>query len=139
MLFVTETHLGIIGWRKRSNVGAIRLPDDDPVEDPDAESGKLMADHVPARLSFRGISYMVPGTRPVLNQVDGIARPGELTAIMGASGAGKTSLLDILAGRSKKGIVKGDVRVNGTLVSPSVYKRIVGFVLLSQFVCIILS
>lgn len=36
-----------------------------------------------------------------------------LTAIMGPSGAGKTSLLDCLAGRKTVGDVSGTVRVNG--------------------------
>lgn len=34
-------------------------------------------------------------------------------AIMGNSGAGKTTLLDVLAGRQKKGLVGGNVTVNG--------------------------
>ena len=35
----------------------------------------------------------------LLNNVDGIFRPGVLTALMGATGAGKTTLMDVLAGR----------------------------------------
>lgn len=37
--------------------------------------------------------------KKILTNVSGYARPGELVAIMGASGGGKTSLLNIMASR----------------------------------------
>ncbi len=49
-------------------------------------------------------------------------------AIMGASGAGKSTFLDIIARRRKKGIVTGKTLVNGRDVLDSDYKRVVGFV-----------
>jgi ABC-type multidrug transport system ATPase subunit len=49
-------------------------------------------------------------------------------AIMGASGAGKTSLLDILARKTKRGEVEGDISVNGKQISNSKFKRLIGFV-----------
>ena len=39
-------------------------------------------------------------TKTILEDVSGFAKPGELVAIMGASGGGKTSLLNILASRA---------------------------------------
>ena len=44
-----------------------------------------------------------PQRRPVLSAVGGEARPGELLAILGSSGAGKTSLLNALLGRGGRG------------------------------------
>jgi ABC-type multidrug transport system ATPase subunit len=39
------------------------------------------------------------GKKKILNNINGYAKPGELVAIMGASGSGKTSLLNFLAAR----------------------------------------
>ena len=51
------------------------------------------------------------------NSVSGIARPGQLLAIMGASGAGKTTLLRALTQRNKGGLkLAGEVRLNGRLI-----------------------
>ena len=47
---------------------------------------------------------------------------------MGASGAGKTTFLDILARRNKRGTVTGTMLVNGKEIDDSEFKRIVGFV-----------
>jgi ABC-type multidrug transport system ATPase subunit len=53
----------------------------------------------------------------LLQNVEGIARPGELLAIMGASGAGKTTLLNVLNCRSSRDLtVNGAVRINGNLI-----------------------
>ncbi|KAJ9079548.1 FAD-dependent urate hydroxylase [Entomophthora muscae] len=93
----------------------------------DNESGKLMAHHCPATLSFRDIHYHVGG-RDVLHGVLGVVEPGQIMAIMGASGAGKTSFLDILARRNKAGIVSGDICVNGRVLSNSDFKKLVGYV-----------
>lgn len=49
-------------------------------------------------------------------------------AVLGASGAGKSTFLDILARKSKRGTVGGQVLVNGRKVSSTDYRRVVGFV-----------
>ncbi|ODQ51181.1 hypothetical protein SAICODRAFT_60202 [Saitoella complicata NRRL Y-17804] len=99
--------------------GEIRLPDD--------EADKLMMHHTPASLMFRNITYNVAG-KTILNDVQGAVAPGQIMAIMGASGAGKTSFLDILAKKNKRGQVSGDIFVNGREVSESEFKSITGFV-----------
>ncbi|KAK9469899.1 hypothetical protein V1512DRAFT_21213 [Lipomyces arxii] len=122
VLFIAGAAFGINYMIKKmqdTNSG-ISLP-------PDDESYKLMAGHTPATLLFNNISYSVRG-KHVLRGVQGVVRPGEIMAIMGASGAGKTSLLDILAHKNKGGVIKGDILVNGYKVSESQFKSIVGFV-----------
>ncbi|RKP08517.1 hypothetical protein THASP1DRAFT_5145, partial [Thamnocephalis sphaerospora] len=132
--FLIGAIIGVTSVAKRSEEGAIRLPTIDGGDDDDGaagalgdEGGKLMADHTPATLSFREISYCVAGSQ-VLNNVFGTVQPGELMAIMGASGAGKTSMLDILAHRNKSGEVLGDIFVNGKNIDPQIYRRVIGYV-----------
>lgn len=71
-----------------------------------------------------------PEKKCLLSNISGIARPGELLAIMGSSGAGKTTLLNTLAGRIK--VAKGDelngvVKVNGGHRDAS-WRRTAGYV-----------
>ena len=48
--------------------------------------------------------------------VSGIAKPGEILAIMGSSGSGKTTLLDVLNRRTKLEF-SGDIKMNGQIVT----------------------
>ncbi|OAA55022.1 ABC transporter [Niveomyces insectorum RCEF 264] len=98
-----------------------------PFDDSDDESIKLMADHKPASLYFDNVSYTLNG-KTLLESVQGLARPGEVMAIMGASGAGKTTFLDILARKNKRGEVSGNFYVNGEKVSDHDFRNVVGFV-----------
>jgi len=97
------------------------------LDDSDDEAIKLMADHKPASLYFDHVSYHLNEKR-ILSDIQGMAHPGELTAIMGASGAGKTTFLDILARKNKRGETSGNFYVNGEKVDNSDYKSVVGFV-----------
>ena len=52
--------------------------------------------------------------------MNGIAKPGDLMAIMGASGAGKTTLLNVINFRNRGNLkISGQVKVNGQEVSSS--------------------
>ena len=51
------------------------------------------------------------GSLKLLDDVYGYVKPGTLTALMGASGAGKTTCLDVLAQRKNIGVVTGDILV----------------------------
>src|SRR4051794_1332158 len=94
-----------------------------------------MANHIPAQLLFRDVSYYV-GDKQVLHSIHGIVNPGEVMAIMGGSGAGKTSFLDILARKNKAGRVRGETLVNGCLVSDEMFKNVVGYVFSLYFLFI---
>ena len=60
--------------------------------------------------------------------ITGAFRPGVLTALMGESGAGKTTLMDVLAGRKTVGTITGDIRVNGFPKDNDSFNRIAGYV-----------
>jgi ABC-type multidrug transport system ATPase subunit len=58
----------------------------------------------------------------------GYAEPGVLMALMGGSGAGKTTLMDVLAGRKTQGVIKGDLMINGHPKVQETWARVVGYV-----------
>jgi ABC-type multidrug transport system ATPase subunit len=117
----------LIGWylshrAERRRYGAIHLSDDE--ED---ENAKLLADHKPAALMFENVSYNLNG-KQILSGISGAVHPGELMAIMGASGAGKTTFLDILARKNKVGTTGGDFYLNGERIRDEEFKSVIGFV-----------
>ena len=123
-LFVVAAILLIWIIRRRAygRHGPIHLGDDS-----DSEADKLMVDHRPAALYFENVSYHL-NSRQILSGIQGVAQPGQLLAVMGASGAGKTTFLDLLARKNKRGTVKGDFYVNGEKVSDADFRSVVGFV-----------
>lgn len=66
-------------------------------------------------------------TRRILDHVDGWVKPGTLTALMGVTGAGKTSLLDVLANRTTVGVITGEMMVDGRPRDAS-FQRKTGYV-----------
>jgi ABC-type multidrug transport system ATPase subunit/ABC-type multidrug transport system permease subunit len=121
-LFLVAVILGT--WylsRRQFRYGPIHL------DDSDDETIKLMTDHKPASLYFSNVAYNLNG-KEILSGIQGMAHPGEITAIMGASGAGKTTFLDILARKNKRGHVAGEFYVNGEKVNDTDYKNATGFV-----------
>ncbi|QDS68791.1 hypothetical protein FKW77_005871 [Venturia effusa] len=116
----------LIVWylsRRQALYGPIHLSDDED----DENSAKLMADQKPAALHFRNLSYNLKG-KQILTGIQGSVHPGELMAIMGASGAGKTTFLDILARKNKRGEVQGEFLVNGEKILDNEFRSIIGFV-----------
>jgi ABC-type multidrug transport system ATPase subunit len=124
-LFVVGVILAIyfIARRNAKNKwGPIHLSDDE-----EEESARLLADHKPAALFFENIAYSLKG-KQILSNISGSVHPGEILAIMGASGAGKTSFLDILARKKKRGAVTGSFWLNGEKVSDADFRSVTGFV-----------
>lgn len=54
-------------------------------------------------------SRNIEGHKTILAGVSGQVAPGTMLAVLGPSGAGKTSLVDILSGQEKRGVIGGDV------------------------------
>ncbi|KAG5034249.1 hypothetical protein JHK87_009159 [Glycine soja] len=63
----------------------------------------------------------------LLKGVNGVFRPGVLTALMGVSGAGKTTLMDVLSGRKTAGYVQGQITISGYPKKQETFARIAGY------------
>ncbi|KIL57413.1 hypothetical protein M378DRAFT_181647 [Amanita muscaria Koide BX008] len=85
---------------------------------PENEATKPTTEHVPAALHFSNLSYTL-GSRTILDNVSGSVKPGQIMAIMGASGAGK---------KHKCGTVSGTIHVNGCQVPDDQFKAVIGYV-----------
>ncbi|KAM2372267.1 hypothetical protein ACFX1X_047013 [Malus domestica] len=93
----------------------------------------------PLAMSFDSVNYFVDmpsemkeegvteDRLQLLREVTGAFRPGILTALMGVSGAGKTTLMDVLAGRKTGGYIEGDIRISGYPKKQETLARISGY------------
>ena len=93
----------------------------------------------PLDLVFTNLSYSVKDeaeskiqkkevNKTILDNLTGYFIHGRLTGIMGPSGAGKTSLMEVISNQSKTGEVKGNFCLNGNEVDIEKIKKISGFV-----------
>ncbi|NEA61054.1 ABC transporter ATP-binding protein [Streptomyces sp. SID12488] len=81
-------------------------------------------------LEIRGAGFRYPGAEePVLRSVDLVARPGEVTAVIGSTGSGKSTLLGLVPRLFDA--TDGEVLVDGVdvaTVEPKLLARTVGLV-----------
>ncbi|KAJ9474849.1 putative ATP-dependent permease (putative) [Pseudozyma hubeiensis] len=78
---------------------------------------------------FPHLPPLDPMRRRVLNGVSGHVKKGEMVAILGASSAGKTSLLSVLSARlDKSSDIAGEVLFQSKQRDPTTWKRLTGFV-----------
>ncbi|MFF0015406.1 ABC transporter ATP-binding protein [Streptomyces sp. NPDC005374] len=81
-------------------------------------------------LEIRGAGFRYPGAEePVLREIDLVARPGEVTAVIGSTGSGKSTLLGLVPRLFDA--TDGEVLVDGTEVStldPKLLAKTVGLV-----------
>jgi ATP-binding cassette subfamily B protein len=77
-----------------------------------AGAGAVPAD---GRVEVQNVIFGYPGAeKPVLNDVSFIARPGEVTAIVGSTGSGKSTLVSVIANLFTP--QSGQVRIGGVAV-----------------------
>ncbi|XP_021277324.1 pleiotropic drug resistance protein 1-like isoform X13 [Herrania umbratica] len=79
---------------------------------------------MPQEMKAQGVSE---DRLELLKGVSGAFRPGVLTALMGVSGAGKTTLMDVLAGRKTGGYVEGTIKISGYPKKQETFARISGY------------
>ncbi|KAK1941913.1 ABC transporter G family member 29 [Phytophthora citrophthora] len=88
---------------------------------------------IPVTLAFKDLWYSVAdptnskSTIDLLKGVSGIASPGTITALMGSSGAGKTTLMDVIAGRKTGGQTHGEILLNGHPATELAIRRATGY------------
>ncbi|KAJ3201040.1 hypothetical protein HDU67_001638, partial [Dinochytrium kinnereticum] len=76
--------------------------------------------------SFSDLSLRLPSGVTVLQGVSGEIKAGRMTAIMGPSGAGKTTFMNVLMGKVTR--TGGELRINGVAAEMQKYKKIIGYV-----------
>ncbi|OWZ19440.1 ABC transporter [Phytophthora megakarya] len=88
---------------------------------------------IPVTIAFKDLWYTVPDpanpkeTIDLLKGISGYALPGTITALMGSSGAGKTTLMDVIAGRKTGGKITGQILLNGHAATDLAIRRSTGY------------
>ncbi|CAN1258316.1 Pleiotropic drug resistance protein 2 [Linum perenne] len=112
-----------------------------PMKGSDEESNRrgMVLPFQPLSLAFSHVNYYVdmpPEMKSqgvederlqLLHDVSGAFRPGVLTALVGVSGAGKTTLMDVLAGRKTGGLIEGTINISGYPKNQQTFARISGY------------
>lgn len=80
-------------------------------------------------VAFKDLTLTLKGKhKHILRSVTGKIMPGRVSAVMGPSGAGKTTFLSALAGKATGCTRTGLILINGRNESINSYKKITGFV-----------
>ncbi|XP_077211685.1 pleiotropic drug resistance protein 1-like [Tasmannia lanceolata] len=109
------------------------------IADPSQNKKGMVLPFAPLSITFDDVRYSVDMPQEMKSQgipedrlellkgVSGAFRPGVLTALMGISGAGKTTLMDVLAGRKTGGYIEGNISISGYPKNQETFARISGY------------
>ncbi|MBP9855943.1 MAG: ABC transporter ATP-binding protein [Candidatus Pacebacteria bacterium] len=112
MLFAPFITLGDY-WRTIQN-GFISLKDSEKIFNTEAEKyipdDEVKLKDIAGRVTFKNTSFSYEGNNPVLSNINFEVQPGEVVALVGKSGEGKSTLIDLISGYhfAKKGRVEID-------------------------------
>lgn len=87
----------------------------------------------PVVIAFQDLWYSVPDPHSpkesltLLKGISGYAMPGSITTLMGSTGAGKTTLMDVIAGRKTGGTIQGKILLNGYEANDLAIRRCTGY------------
>ncbi|MBZ6065783.1 ABC transporter transmembrane domain-containing protein [Aeromonas schubertii] len=79
----------------------------DEVREPSAGADILLA----GRVAFNGVGFSYDGVQPVLSEVDFEISSGEMLALVGHTGSGKSTIISLLMGYYPAG--RGEIRLDG--------------------------
>ncbi|EEY58945.1 ATP-binding Cassette (ABC) Superfamily [Phytophthora infestans T30-4] len=97
------------------------------------EVGSREKNFTPVTVAFKDLWYSVPDPQnpkeslDLLKGINGFAVPGSITALMGSSGAGKTTLMDVIAARKTGGKISGKILLNGYEANDLAIRRCTGY------------
>ena len=87
---------------------------DEPSETADAESAVTL-EHADGRVELRNVSFRYVADRPLIEDLNVSVRPGERVAIVGPTGCGKTTLINLLM--RFYDVNGGEIRVSGERIT----------------------
>lgn len=94
------------------------------------DEGRAQADRIRGTLEFEDVSFYYPGAEePALSNISFTAKPGEITALIGGTGSGKSTLVNLVP--RFYDVKSGTIRVNGVDIREASQQEIrskIGFV-----------
>jgi ABC-type multidrug transport system fused ATPase/permease subunit len=103
-----ELNSSLIGARKLLEIV------DSPASEPD-DDDKPALKLTDARVELRDVSFAYRTDEPVLNRMSFVAEPGKVTALVGPSGGGKSTVLALLLRFYE--VTDGDILIDGQAIS----------------------
>ena len=103
-----ELNSNLIGARKLLEI--VDSPASEPADD-DKPALKL----IDARVELRDVTFAYRPNEPILNRMSFVAEPGKVTALVGPSGGGKSTVLALLLRLYE--VTDGDILIDGQAIS----------------------